>query len=72
MRKIISLIAYNNKDFLTLTSIYIQHLLRLKSLKNNYQQYITILKAWLIQSATSRTWAFQAYPQHVFHGSFAL
>ena len=30
---IISLIAYNNKDFLTLTSIYIQHLLRLKSLK---------------------------------------
>ena len=30
---IISLIAYNNNDFLTLTSIYIRHLLRLKSLK---------------------------------------
>ena len=36
---IISLIADNNKDFLTLTSIHIQHLLRLESKKKkNYQQ----------------------------------
>ena len=30
---IISLVADNNKDFLTLTSIYIQHLLQFKSFK---------------------------------------
>ena len=35
---IISLSANNNKVFLTTTSIYIHNLLRLKSLKDNYQQ----------------------------------
>ena len=44
--------AYNNKDFLTLTSIYTQHLLRLKSLKK-LSTISKILKAKLIQSATS-------------------
>ena len=42
---IISSIADNNKDFLTLTSIYVQHLLRLKSLKKQLSTVSTILKA---------------------------
>ena len=43
---IVSLIADNNKDLLTLTSIYIQHLLRLNSLKKQLSTASTILTAW--------------------------
>ena len=43
---IISLIADNNKDFLTLTSTYIQHLLRLKSWTKQLSTVSKILKAW--------------------------
>ena len=43
---IVSLIADKDKDFLTITSIYIQHLLRLKSLKKQLSTVSTTLKAW--------------------------
>ena len=54
---IISLISYNNKDFLTLTSIYIQHLLRLKSLKkiiNNKHDTESLFKVPLLVPELSK------------------
>ena len=64
---IISLIAYNNKEFLTLTNIYIQHLLRLKSLKKSINSKHDTES--LINSKCH--FSYLSFLQHVFHRGFA-